>query len=41
MNTHRSLMVWPITEQGLTMTPDYPDPDDGGEAVDPATGEIK
>lgn len=21
--------------------PDYPDPDDGGEAVDPATGEIK
>lgn len=21
MNTHRSLMVWPITERGLTMTP--------------------
>lgn len=21
MNTHRSLMIWPITEQGLTMTP--------------------
>ena len=21
MNTHRSLMIWPITERGLTMTP--------------------
>ena len=21
MNTHRSLMVWPITERGPTMTP--------------------
>lgn len=21
MNTHRSLMLWPLTERGLTMTP--------------------